>query len=361
MSHGVFRHGRLSLLAVVLLVALVPLAAFGSTPATAPTAQAQESAKIYLVALEDNGVSGKLIGCGDSLVPVTVTIPSAATAAGKVKVALETLFAHHDPYWGQSGLYNALYQNTLTVQEVRIEGGAIGVILTGSTGSRGVCDDPRIEEQITETARQFMPGARVVIIDDGGPLADARGPIEFNEVPYYLAQPFSGFWQANGGIPVFGFPMSNQLFEGGHRVQYLERQRFESHPENAAPYTTLLGRLGYENAASRGLLTTAPFQYQQRHTNPNCEYFVETGHHLCFGFRTYWHSHGLEFGDSGYSYRESLMLFGYPISDEYVDPSTGLTVQYFERARFEWHPRNPAPWDILLGRLGADIIAHRPH
>ena len=33
----------------------------------------------------------------------------------------------------------------------------------------------------------------------------------------------------------------------------------------------------------------------------------------------------------------------------------GRTVQYFERARFEWHPENSPPWDILLGRLGAEV------
>jgi hypothetical protein len=52
-------------------------------------------------------------------------------------------------------------------------------------------------------------------------------------------------------------------------------------------------------------------------------------------FRSYWQSHGLEFNDPGISYHESLALFGYPISEEYIDPDTGLVTQYFERARFE--------------------------
>jgi hypothetical protein len=29
-----------------------------------------------------------------------------------------------------------------------------------------------------------------------------------------------------------------------------------------------------------------------------------------------------------------------------------FTVQYFERARFEWHPEKSAPWQVLLGQLG---------
>ncbi|MBX6341852.1 MAG: hypothetical protein IRY97_05290, partial [Thermomicrobiaceae bacterium] len=54
---------------------------------------------------------------------------------------------------------------------------------------------------------------------------------------------------------------------------------------------------------------------------------------------------------------ESLALFGYPISEEFRDPQTGLTVQYFERARFEYHPANPDPYKVLLGRLGAEALA----
>jgi hypothetical protein len=29
--------------------------------------------------------------------------------------------------------------------------------------------------------------------------------------------------------------------------------------------------------------------------------------------------------------------------------------QWFERARFEYHPENAAPYDVLLGRLGSAL------
>jgi hypothetical protein len=32
-------------------------------------------------------------------------------------------------------------------------------------------------------------------------------------------------------------------------------------------------------------------------------------------------------------------------------------VQYFERARFEHHPENSAPNDVLLGQFGRRILA----
>jgi hypothetical protein len=339
------RHRR-----TLFLCLSVTLLLLFTTMATTAQPASPDTATIFLVSLDDGGP----LGCEDTLVPVTVDVPAATTTEGRIEAALSALFAIHDAYYGQSGLYNALYQNTLTIDEVRIENDAAGIILSGSTGARGVCDDPRIEGQIAETVRQFTGFSRVVVILDGGMLADAAGPIYFPETNHYLGRPFRGYWLQSGGLPVFGYPLTEQLFENGLRVQYFERQRIEEHPGNPDPYGTELGLLGTQMAGAQGLLGTPPFQRQMPHGNPNCEYFPETGHHLCFGFRAYWHGHGLEFGDAGYSYREALALFGYPISEEFV--VDGRTVQYFERARFEWHPENDAPWDILLGRLGADLL-----
>ncbi|HUY99714.1 MAG TPA: serine hydrolase, partial [Thermomicrobiaceae bacterium] len=65
--------------------------------------------------------------------------------------------------------------------------------------------------------------------------------------------------------------------------------------------------------------------------------FPETGFTVAGGFLRYWEQFG------------GLAAFGYPISEEFV--ANGVTVQYFERARFEWHPGAwPARFDVLLGR-----------
>ncbi|HET8628522.1 MAG TPA: hypothetical protein VFL91_13960, partial [Thermomicrobiales bacterium] len=42
---------------------------------------------------------------------------------------------------------------------------------------------------------------------------------------------------------------------------------------------------------------------------------------------------------------------------ERLDDGKTYTVQYFERARFEYHPENPPGQTTLLGRLGADQLA----
>jgi hypothetical protein len=61
------------------------------------------------------------------------------------------------------------------------------------------------------------------------------------------------------------------------------------------------------------------------------------------------------------SERESLALFGYPLSEAFMttnaDGDTVLT-QYFERAVFELHPSNlDQPYSVLLRRLGAELLA----
>ena len=52
-----------------------------------------------------------------------------------------------------------------------------------------------------------------------------------------------------------------------------------------------------------------------------------------------------------------LARFGYPISEEHqeLDPESGklYTVQWFERARFEYHPENAGtPYEVELGLVG---------
>lgn len=80
--------------------------------------------------------------------------------------------------------------------------------------------------------------------------------------------------------------------------------------------------------------------------NDNCEYFAETGHYVCEQF--------LEF----YETRGGLEIFGYPLTEAFDDPARGLRVQYFQRARMEWHPHNPEPYKLQLGLL-VDELGHR--
>jgi hypothetical protein len=68
----------------------------------------------------------------------------------------------------------------------------------------------------------------------------------YPETGHYLGWAFRDFWEANGGLPVFGYPLTGEYLEHNHTTQFTERQRFEWHPGNSPPYQVLLGRLGDE-------------------------------------------------------------------------------------------------------------------
>jgi hypothetical protein len=144
----------------------VPDIAIVNTP---DAAQGPIMVQIFLIALEDQGGSGKLIGCGDSAVAVQVQIPP---TQGVLRAALDALLLLRTQYYGQSGLYNALYQSDLHVESVVIQNGEAVVKLAGNLTQGGECDSPRIEAQLEETVLQFSTVSKASIFINGRPLAD---------------------------------------------------------------------------------------------------------------------------------------------------------------------------------------------
>ena len=189
-------------------------------------------------------------------------------------------------------------------------------------------DDPLIANKLTfwesngQVTRRVNTGARM-----------------FPETGYTVSGAFLTFWQQHGGLATFGYPITEEFEEEGMTVQYFERQRFELHPDNPAPYNVLLGLLGIE--AMEGM---TPHPRAQPKDGGVCDYFAPTGHNACGRFREVWQQGG-------------LMIYGYPITEEHEE--NGLTVQYFERARFEHHPGNQPPYDVLLGLLGYEALEAR--
>jgi len=188
--------------------------------------------------------------------------------------------------------------------------------------------------------RPRVASAAEVPIDANGMPSTAFFP----ETGHHLSGEFLTAWTTTGGLMTYGYPISEPMTENGRLVQYFERARFELWPEYTGTQWvvqgTLLGRW-----ATTGREKQAPFKPLPAGTvsdDPNRVIFSETGHSLAYGFKQYWDDNG------------GLYRFGYPISEEFTE--NGFTVQYFERARFEWHPENVGtPYAVLLGLLGRDL------
>jgi len=125
-----------------------------TSPAISPSStDTKQTVKVFMIAVDDNGASGKKIGCGDSVVAVDREIPPTKAV---LKAAMEQLVSIKDKNYGQSGLYNALYQSSLNVESVSIDdNGKATIKLSGTLQLVGTCEDPRIEAQLRETAMQF--------------------------------------------------------------------------------------------------------------------------------------------------------------------------------------------------------------
>ncbi len=154
----------------------------------------------------------------------------------------------------------------------------------------------------------------------------------FTQTSHNLGHGFRDFWQANGGVGQFGYPITEEFIENGVSVQYFERARLEYRDGQVT-----LGRLGAELTAGQ-FFRPLPFFV----SNDSNVYFGTTGHAIEGPFLDFWRNNG----------RETLL--GLPISESFkVD---GSEYQWFERSRFEWHPYLPEGQHIVLGNIGAEAV-----
>lgn len=192
------------------------------------------------------------------------------------------------------------------------------------------------------------------------PVAQAAEQRCFAETNYCIEGRIREFWEQNGGLAVFGFPIGSpeQISVDGQTVtaQRFERNRLELHPENARPYDVLLGRLGADRLSQQG---RDWFTFPKSGDSGSCRVFNETGHAVCGEILSAWRKNGIQLDNkAAVSEAESMALFGLPLSGlvtETLSDGKQYQVQWFERARFELHPENVAPYNILLGLLGNEV------
>lgn len=134
------------------------------SPAASPTATPMTTVKIFLIAQDDNGKTGKLVGCGDSAVAVEREVPETKAV---LKAAMEQLISIKDKTYGSAGLYNALASSSLNFESAEITDDKAIVKLSGVLNLVGTCEDARIEAQLKETALQFstVQSAEIFIND----------------------------------------------------------------------------------------------------------------------------------------------------------------------------------------------------
>lgn len=155
------------------------------------------------------------------------------------------------------------------------------------------------------------------------PAAEAQSKAYFPQTGHFLGGAFRAYWERNGGVEIFGYPVSEEFVQSrdGRVAQWFERARFELNVVNNQAVVSL-GLVGreYLSATGQGFPPVAAVRA------PGLRYFPETGHTLRGEFRNYWERRG------------GLGSFGYPVSEELVqrlDDGRNYLVQYFERGRFE--------------------------
>ncbi len=163
----------------------------------------------------------------------------------------------------------------------------------------------------------------------------------FAETKHSTTGAFRQFWSINGGLAVFGYPLTEAFEETGadgvkRQVQYFERAKLEANPQDAKQIG--LARLGAELTVGRQFAPVAAFD-----STAERGYFPQTGHSVGGWFLQYWQERG------------GVNLFGFPLSEEITE--NGRTVQYFERARFELVPGGTDPNSgIALGQIGREAL-----
>ncbi len=75
----------------------------------------------------------------------------------------------------------------------------------------------------------------------------ARRPdrLFFGETGHSIGGAFRTYWQAHGGMAVFGLPLTEEITEDGRTVQWFERARFELNPQGGGTVNDVqLGQIG---------------------------------------------------------------------------------------------------------------------
>lgn len=165
---------------------------------------------------------------------------------------------------------------------------------------------------------------------------DQEGRAFFPETGHWVTGPFlEKFNSVLNPKELFGNPITDAFQDQvyGFIIQYFEKVRFEYHPEEIPDLQVKISPLG-------------SYLYKPGPTLPAifnrtaCRFYgnVSPGYYVCYDFLKFFLKNG------------GVSQFGYPISN--FEIQDGWIVQYFQRARFEWHPENPQGTWVTVSDLG---------
>jgi hypothetical protein len=134
---------------------------------------------------------------------------------------------------------------------------------------------------------------------------------------------------------LYGFPITESFNDPIYGIlQYFQKARFEYHPDLPAGQRVQVSPLGV-------------YLYQPEPSLPSgdnldrCRQFPN-GFQVCLAFLDFYDANG------------GQAVFGWPISN--FENHNGRISQYFEKARFEWHPEFPPGQRVVLGDLGSEYF-----
>ena len=190
-------------------------------------------------------------------------------------------------------------------------------------------------------ARVLISGAVLVTLLLGSPVPGQTQyppPQYFPQTGHFVRDEFMAYFNTHGGVKVFGYPITEDFqdnYDAGCRVQHFQKARmdlvagfFGAPRIRLAPVGELLG-FGAPPISSENIPPSS---------DPNVRYYPQTGHTLGYAFKTFFDFNG------------GLEVFGYPITELLIENER--IVQYFQRAKMEWHPDKPNEERVQLGNLG---------
>lgn len=156
----------------------------------------------------------------------------------------------------------------------------------------------------------------------------------FDETGHSVSGEFLSFYRS---VPnpelVYGYPITEPFADTvtGFQVQYFQKARFELHLAEPAAQRVQLTRLGFE--------LYEPGQPELELSGAaGCRAFANTSYQVCYTFLDFYDQHG------------GAAQFGLPVSN--MELHNSVTVQYFERARFEWRPGLDGSSTVALTDVG---------